>query len=329
MTEGGRGFTGRFYSHRSLLRKNQHHAIYLQRSYNKYGEENFVFQILEFCDKNDDLLLREHFWMQKLNSIREGYNFVEYRESDNSVKMIIPSSTKKPFKFSLADGSIIEGNNLSEFCRVNNLKFSQMRKVRSGEIFSHQGYFAIKSNYKYKIKTIYRFLSIDDEVTYADNITNFCEQYELSRDSFHQMLSGKSAHCKGWHLELLTPKQQRILDVYKSDIKRGVNILNKNGDQFGRKIAFVQQVDQFTGEVLHVSDTIRDAIDFLFPSLSLEEREQKSQRVRWALSLEEKGIYKTAYKYVWRQGKDINDFEPIDVSNYKKNLRGPLSFEKN
>ena len=36
--------------HFNQLRKNKHHSIYLQRAFNKYGENNFKFEILEECE---------------------------------------------------------------------------------------------------------------------------------------------------------------------------------------------------------------------------------------------------------------------------------------
>jgi group I intron endonuclease len=34
----------------SLLRKNSHHSIILQNAWNKYGEDAFMFEVLERCD---------------------------------------------------------------------------------------------------------------------------------------------------------------------------------------------------------------------------------------------------------------------------------------
>lgn len=37
----------RFHTHRSRLRKGNHSNSYLQRSWDKYGKENFLFGVLE------------------------------------------------------------------------------------------------------------------------------------------------------------------------------------------------------------------------------------------------------------------------------------------
>ena len=37
--------------HKSSLRHNRHYSSYLQNAWNKYGEENFEFIILEECEE--------------------------------------------------------------------------------------------------------------------------------------------------------------------------------------------------------------------------------------------------------------------------------------
>lgn len=42
-----RNWTTRKSSHLKMLRENNHHSLHLQRSFNKHGENNFYFEILE------------------------------------------------------------------------------------------------------------------------------------------------------------------------------------------------------------------------------------------------------------------------------------------
>ena len=52
----------REYSHLSYLRRNKHNNKHLQYSWNKYGEENFEFIIVEYC--NIDIIdTRECYWI--------------------------------------------------------------------------------------------------------------------------------------------------------------------------------------------------------------------------------------------------------------------------
>lgn len=43
----------RWKRHKSDLKNNHHHNIILQRSWNKYGKENFIFEIVEICENNE------------------------------------------------------------------------------------------------------------------------------------------------------------------------------------------------------------------------------------------------------------------------------------
>lgn len=56
------------------LKNNKHYNQYLQRAFNKYGEENFVFEILEECNI-ENLLVREQYYLDTLQPFDEvGYN---------------------------------------------------------------------------------------------------------------------------------------------------------------------------------------------------------------------------------------------------------------
>ena len=46
-------FLKRILHHNAMLRNKKHKNSYLQSSYNKHGEENFIFEILENCEKEN------------------------------------------------------------------------------------------------------------------------------------------------------------------------------------------------------------------------------------------------------------------------------------
>ena len=69
--------------HLSELRKNKHTNKYLQASYNKHGEENFKWEVIEYVEFNEDkailkknLLEREQYWLDYFKVVEEGYNFL-------------------------------------------------------------------------------------------------------------------------------------------------------------------------------------------------------------------------------------------------------------
>jgi group I intron endonuclease len=77
---------GALNGHRFMLRTGSHRNKDLQEDWNQYGEENFVFEILETVqvkeDPNfnlsDELTLLEMIWLEKLQPVGEkGYNLNE------------------------------------------------------------------------------------------------------------------------------------------------------------------------------------------------------------------------------------------------------------
>lgn len=63
-------FKKRIWTHKRQLIKNKHHSIYLQRSVNKYGLNNFMFNILELAESKDLLKTEQHY----IDSKNPSYN---------------------------------------------------------------------------------------------------------------------------------------------------------------------------------------------------------------------------------------------------------------
>lgn len=63
----------RWCEHKRGLNYNRHHSHKLQNSANKHGIENFIFELIEECDK-ELLIEREQYWMDLLCSVVNGYN---------------------------------------------------------------------------------------------------------------------------------------------------------------------------------------------------------------------------------------------------------------
>lgn len=78
--------------HFSELKRNIHKNEYLQRSFNKYGLENFTFNIIEELNSADLLNERECFWINEFNSMNpeKGYNL----ESGGRQSKKLSESTK-------------------------------------------------------------------------------------------------------------------------------------------------------------------------------------------------------------------------------------------
>mgnify|MGYP003604290075 CR=1 FL=1 len=55
----------RWRNHKGLLKRGKHHSLHLQNSWNKYGFNNFTFDIIEECSK-DLLMEREQYYLDNL-----------------------------------------------------------------------------------------------------------------------------------------------------------------------------------------------------------------------------------------------------------------------
>lgn len=73
---GKYGFYRRFYLHKYDLNKNQHGNSFLQKAYNKYGEDSFKFEILEIIEDKTKILEREQYYLDLLKPYNDkiGYN---------------------------------------------------------------------------------------------------------------------------------------------------------------------------------------------------------------------------------------------------------------
>lgn len=75
-------FSQRKSKHFKQLRENRHHSKYLQNAFNKYGEENFDFEILFTCPP-DDLIRIEQY---HINNYKPEYNMASIAGSNRGVK---------------------------------------------------------------------------------------------------------------------------------------------------------------------------------------------------------------------------------------------------
>lgn len=64
----------RFVTHRSLLRRRKHPNIYLQRAWDKYGYDRFVFRVLAILEPSEQLFIEQRFLMHMRSMKHVYYN---------------------------------------------------------------------------------------------------------------------------------------------------------------------------------------------------------------------------------------------------------------
>ena len=69
----------RWKKHKRTLNNNTHTNSHLQNAWNKYGENSFMFYIIEECDESDEEVLNEKevYYIKFFNSRENGYNMTD------------------------------------------------------------------------------------------------------------------------------------------------------------------------------------------------------------------------------------------------------------
>lgn len=144
----------RLLTHRSYLRHDKHYNKYLQNAWNKYGETNFDYSIIEFCSE-EDRINREQYYV---DTLKPEYNIsIEVVELPPYTKetrlkqsitrkqrmkegLIPKTNCKELFVYDLEGNFIKKFNTITEAVKELNLKPHGVTRVLSGEIKQHHGY---------------------------------------------------------------------------------------------------------------------------------------------------------------------------------------------
>lgn len=79
------GFKLRWSNHIRSLKKGTHHSIILQRAWNKYGEQNFKFEILEQCESEKCIELEQYYF----DALSPKYNVLKVAGSSLGRKLTL------------------------------------------------------------------------------------------------------------------------------------------------------------------------------------------------------------------------------------------------
>jgi group I intron endonuclease len=224
---------GRWYQHRRSLQRGEHANRYLQQAWNKYGEENFEFSVLEYASKKD-LLAAEQVWIDKTDCTdrSKGFNISNIAGSPGN------SLVQTWEGFIDPEGSEVVITNLDEFCRKHNLSRSAMWSLARGKskLKSHRGW-THKNSVRQRdyIKTFEGF--IDPEGNPIDPITNlaeFCRQHNLDNTHMIAVANGRICSHRGWtHERGRTPRNFKTYTGFVNP--KGERIIIVNLDEFCRE----------------------------------------------------------------------------------------------
>jgi group I intron endonuclease len=103
----------RKYKHFWMLSRGIHDNEYLQKSFNKYGKDTFIFEVLEECDELK-LIDRENFYIDKYksNNLTLGYNL-------STVNEFRRNTYNTEVKISLSKYNLKKNNNFTKYTLTN------------------------------------------------------------------------------------------------------------------------------------------------------------------------------------------------------------------
>jgi group I intron endonuclease len=119
--------------HRTILRKGNHHSRHFQNAWNKYGEENFVFEVLQPCDKSD-LITFEQWYLDTLCPFgKRGFNIAKDAKAPTRGMEVSIETRKKLSESTKAFWSTPEGK-AKKRASLLGRKMPEHLKQKLGEI---------------------------------------------------------------------------------------------------------------------------------------------------------------------------------------------------
>lgn len=171
--------------HIRALKNGNHSNNYLQNAWNKYGEENFEFDILEILDlSNDEILKREEYYINILESHinKKGFNIYEY------------SNTSKGNRWSDEAKSRRKGFGKGRIVTDKTKKLQSL--VAIGKVVSIE----TKMKMKYHPKNTKPVVVLNLNGDYIGEFRNpfeVCEYLNVSSSIYvYETLAGKKKTCK-------------------------------------------------------------------------------------------------------------------------------------
>lgn len=220
---GTLGFYGRWKSHLSGLRNNKSKNKILQLATNKYEIDNMIFEIVEYCDR-DNCIEREQYYINKYNSYNYGYN--ARPKADNNSNIIMSDEQKikisnkwRPNRDLYVDDVRrlyeIEGKTTREICKILHISRNFLKKI-----FTENKIEARKES-GLKKRKIYQYKE-GIKVSEWDSLNECLREQNFNANGVRLVLIGKCIHYKGYYFsytEISLSDFIKIEDEFKTNSK--------------------------------------------------------------------------------------------------------------
>lgn len=188
----------RFNRHRVMLRNKKHDNIHLQRAWDKYGELNFEFKIVEHIVADVNLLIKTEekyiskFIEDRKNGIDNCYNmslkaYGGHSFPGNQFRKGIPHTSDVKDKISKS----LLGNKNNQNNIGKPISEEHRKKIIDGSLKG-------KDNPSYN-HTIYKFYNINTKESFVGTLYELVKKENFSNNStLHKVIKGVRNHYKGW-----------------------------------------------------------------------------------------------------------------------------------
>lgn len=183
----------RWYTHKTELRGNRHSNQRLQNSWNKHGESEFRFSVIEEC-KPELLIEHEQYWIDELNPY---YNIARIAGSQLGYKHT--DETKQIIREKRANQIIPTGLKRSEESRMN-ISNGHKGIPCSDNAKEKLRQYGAKAAHESKTDN-WIVITPDGEKLEIRNLREFCRKNNLTAPNMVSVSQGKRTHHKGWKCE--------------------------------------------------------------------------------------------------------------------------------
>lgn len=218
------------------LKRNGHDNDPLQHSWNKYGQENFVWWCLEVCPPDREICLaaEQKFFDYYRPFVDEfgGFNVAKFADAPAQGRPLseeakakrretiktsekykrLVDSKKKTYFLKNINEELIEIFGLREFCKNNNIHRKLLSDVIEGERICYNGWHLPETvisreelekemnNKHVYLKKEYSIRNPEGEIIQFFGLTDFCKKHGFNRTSLNKLFSGKIKRYHGWSL---------------------------------------------------------------------------------------------------------------------------------
>lgn len=251
----------RWLEHKRLLRENKHDNDFLQKSWNKHGEDSFVFEVLEFVEEISELIIREQYYLDMIKPFNKDitYNICENagnmlgfkhsEESKEKMSKVQLDRHKNPkerakcnvFKDLTKEEREVYIKILSESHK--GLKHSSETKIKMIKLSLGRGH---NNETKLKLseinkgkkahnkRKVYQLDLKNNIIKLWDSLTEAAKHFNIDPSRISSACNGRNKTCIGFKWQYLNPNNKVVIT---EEVKNKIRDMYQTGSYSTRKLA--------------------------------------------------------------------------------------------